>query len=66
MPEWTVHHVGRLEEEMTHRNAIGIDPDSKGLQCALIKPGTPHLQQKTFLATEKGNEEFHSMGENPE
>ena len=43
---------------MTPTNAIGIDPDSKGLQCALIKPGAPQPQQKTFLATEKGMKSF--------
>ena len=43
---------------MTPRNAIGIDPDSKGLQCALIKPGAPQPQQKAFLATEKGMKSF--------
>ena len=48
----------RLEEEMMLRCVIGIDPDSKGLQCALIKPSEPQPHQKAFLATEKGMKSF--------
>ena len=40
------------------RNAIGIDPDSKGIQCALVKSGEIRAQQKGYLATKEGMESF--------
>ena len=46
------------EKKMVLRNAIGIDPDSKGLQCALVKPGETKLRHRNYLATEEGMESF--------
>ena len=43
---------------MILRNAIGIDPDSKGFQCALVKLGEAHAQQKSYLATAEGMVSF--------
>jgi transposase len=43
---------------MKLRNAIGIDPDAKGFQCALVTVGEPQPQQKGYLATEGGIESF--------
>ena len=40
------------------RNAIGIDPDAKGFQCALVTAGEAQPQQKGYLATEGGLESF--------
>ncbi|KKL49453.1 hypothetical protein LCGC14_2315370 [marine sediment metagenome] len=39
---------------MMLRDAIGIDPDSKGCQCALVKLGECQTQQRGYLATEEG------------
>jgi len=58
MPEWAVHYSCYGEKEMILRNAIGIDPDSKGFQCALVKLGEAHALQKDYLATEEGMESF--------
>jgi hypothetical protein len=46
------------EKKMILRNAIGIDPDAKGIQCALVKSGETGAQQKGYLATEGGMESF--------
>ena len=46
------------EKEVILRNAIGIDPDSKGLQCALVKLGETRPQHKGYLATQEGMESF--------
>ena len=43
---------------MILRNAIGIDPDAKGFQCALVKPGEARAQQKGYLATVEGLASF--------
>lgn len=43
---------------MILRNAIGIDPDSRGFQCAKVKLGEAHAQQKSYLATEDEMENF--------
>ena len=43
---------------MILRNAIGIDPDSKGFQCANVILGEAHAQQRSYLATEDGMETF--------
>ena len=43
---------------MILRNAIGIDPDSIGCQCAFVKLGDGQTQQRGFLATEEGMESF--------
>ncbi len=40
------------------RDAIGIDPDSKGCQSALVKLGECQTQQRGYLATEEGMERF--------
>ncbi len=40
------------------RDAIGIDPDSKGCQCALVKLGEWQTQQRGYLATEEGMTRF--------
>lgn len=40
------------------RDAIGIDPDSKGCQCAFVKSGECQAQQRGYLATEEGMERF--------
>lgn len=40
------------------RDAIGIDPDSKGCQCALVKLGECQTQQRGYLATKEGMEGF--------
>ena len=40
------------------RDAIGIDPDSKGCQCALVKLGECQTQQRGYLATEEGMTRF--------
>lgn len=40
------------------RNAIGIDPDASGIQCALVKSGETRVQQKGYLATEEGLASF--------
>ena len=40
------------------RNAIGIDPDSKGIQCVLVKLEESRLVKKGFMATEEGMESF--------
>ncbi|MCK4803768.1 MAG: IS110 family transposase [Spirochaetes bacterium] len=40
------------------RDAIGIDPDSKGCQCALVKLGECQAQQRGYPATEEGMEGF--------
>ena len=39
-------------------NAIGIDPDSKGFQCAFVKLGESQVQQRGYMATEEGIESF--------
>jgi len=36
----------------------GINPDSKGCQCALVKLGERQTQQRGYLATEEGMERF--------
>jgi transposase len=38
---------------MMLRDAIGIDPDSKGCQCAHVKLGECQTQQRGYLATEE-------------
>jgi len=43
---------------MILRNAIGIDPDAKGIQCALVKSGEARSQQKGYLATVEGLASF--------
>lgn len=43
---------------MILRNAIGIDPDAKGFQCALVKPNESRVQQKGYLATIEGLASF--------
>ena len=43
---------------MMLRDAIGIDPDSKGCQCALVKLGECQTQQRGYLATEEGMTRF--------
>ena len=43
---------------MILRNAIGIDPDAKGFQCALVDPGETRPQHKDYLATTEGMESF--------
>ncbi len=40
------------------RDAIGIDPDSKGCQCAHVKLGECQTQQRGYLATEEGMGRF--------
>ena len=40
------------------RDAIGIDPDSKGCQCAHVKLGECQTQQRGYLATEEDMERF--------
>jgi len=40
------------------RDAIGIDPDSLGCQCAFVKLGEGQAQQRGYLATEEGMEGF--------
>lgn len=40
------------------RDAIGIDPDSKGCQCALVKLGECQAHQRGYLATEGGMESY--------
>ena len=40
------------------RDAIGIDPDSQGCQCALVKLGECQAQQRGYPATEEGMERF--------
>ncbi len=43
---------------MILRNAIGIDPDSKGFQCAFVNLGETRPQHKDYLATAEGMESF--------
>jgi transposase len=57
MPEWD-GPIFFCEEKMMLRDAIGIDPDSKGCQCALVKPGECQTQQRGYLAIEEGMERF--------
>ncbi len=38
---------------MILRNAIGIDPDAKGFQCAHVKLGEAQVRQRGYLATEE-------------
>ena len=45
-------------KKMRLRNAIGIDPDSKGIQCALVKSGETRALQRGYLATKEGMESF--------
>ncbi len=40
------------------RDAIGIDPDSKGCQCALVNLGECQTQQRGYLTTEEGMTRF--------
>ena len=40
------------------RDAIGIDPDSPGCQCAFVKLGEGHAQQRKYLVTKEGMESF--------
>jgi transposase len=43
---------------MILRDAIGIDPDSKGCQCAFVKSGEDKSEQKRFMATFDGMVNF--------
>jgi transposase len=43
---------------MKLRNAIGIDPDSNGCQCAFVKLDGSQVQQRVYLATEDGMQSF--------
>ena len=43
---------------MKLRNAIGIDPDSKGFVCALVRIGENKALNKGFLATENNLKQF--------
>ena len=43
---------------MGARNAIGIDPDSKGFVCALVKAADTKVLTKGYLATEADLERF--------
>ena len=45
-------------KNMELRNAIGIDPDAKGFQCALVKSAEARAQQKGYLATTEGLASF--------
>jgi transposase len=39
-------------------NAIGIDPDSTGVVCALVNGQSPQVVTKSFMATEEGMKEL--------
>lgn len=43
---------------MQLRNAIGIDPDSKGIICSYVKSNIEKPEKKGFLATKNGLNEF--------
>ncbi len=43
---------------MQLRNAIGIDPDSKGIICSYVKSNIKKPEKKGFLATKNGLNEF--------
>ena len=43
---------------MKLRNAIGVDPDSKGMVCCYVKINSGTLEKKEFLATKDGLSKF--------
>jgi len=44
--------------DLRPRSAIGIDPDAKGIRCALVRIGEDKPRMKGFLVTQEGMEGF--------